>query len=108
MSAWIRDPTMDDIEFPQQVCATDGPHAPHWIIGSWRAWCPGQKEEAMNPLHMEIGVDAGGEHGQHGEVSIVMTTEQADMLARVMDVMPDDIGDERFARLLVRAIKEAL
>jgi len=66
------------------------------------------------PLTMDIDVRADGEYAQHGEVAIVMTTEQADKLAELLDrhIDPDvvrlDNGDHEgmlFVEFLIYAIK---
>jgi uncharacterized protein YciU (UPF0263 family) len=62
----------------------------------------------VTPLTTEIGVDAGGEYEQHGEVAIAMTTEQADRLADVLAGLTiTDTETMIFLRMLVAAIREA-
>jgi hypothetical protein len=63
----------------------------------------------VTPLTMDIDVRTDGEHEQHGEVAIVMTTEQADKLAELLDGVPSDSDQDgaRFARLMVEAIRTA-
>lgn len=56
-----------------------------------------------DPLTMDIDVTADGEYAQHGEVKIVMTTEQADKLAELLklhidlDVVANDNDDPEAA-----------
>jgi hypothetical protein len=56
-----------------------------------------------DPLTMDIDITADGEYAQHGEVKIVMTTEQADKLAELLklhidlDVVANDNNDPEAA-----------
>lgn len=68
------------------------------------------------PLTMDVDVTTDGEYEQHGEVKVVMTTEQLDKLAELLDrhIDPDvvalDNGDPQgglFVQILVAAIREA-
>jgi len=68
----------------------------------------------VTPLTADIDITTDGEYEQHGEVKIVMTTEQADKLAELLDrhIDPDvvrlDNGDHEgmlFVEFLTYAIK---
>jgi len=70
----------------------------------------------MNPLTMDIDVTTDGKYEQHGEVKIVMTTEQVDKLAELLDlhvdleVVAQDNNDPEaalFATMLIDTIREA-
>lgn len=70
----------------------------------------------MDPLTMQIDVTTDGEYEQHGEVKIVMTTEQVDKLAELLDrhidldvvsLDNDDPEGAVFVRLLIDTIREA-
>lgn len=68
------------------------------------------------PLTMEIDVTTDGEYEQHGEAKVVMTTEQLDKLAEVLDVMVDrdvvrldwnEPETASFVDILINTIREA-
>lgn len=68
------------------------------------------------PLTMDVDVTTDGEYEQHGEVKIVMTTEQIDKLAELLDrhVDLDVVGLDNedpegamFVSLLISTIREA-
>lgn len=70
----------------------------------------------VTPLTMDIDVTTDGEYEQHGEVKVVMTTEQLDKLAELLDrhidrdvvaLDNDDPEGAVFVELLVAAIREA-
>lgn len=70
----------------------------------------------ITPLTMEVDVTTDGEYEQHGEVKIVVTTEQVDKLAELLnrhvdlDVVAMDNDDPQgamFVTMLVEAIREA-
>lgn len=70
----------------------------------------------MDPLTMDIDITTDGEYEQHGEVKVVMTTEQLDKLAELLDlhidkdVVANDNNDPEaavFVDMLVYAIRQA-
>lgn len=67
----------------------------------------------MDPLMMDIDITTDGEYEQHGEVKIVMTTEQINELGRVLyDIDPTAMEEDApkraaFVQMLINAIREA-
>jgi hypothetical protein len=61
----------------------------------------------MDPLMMDIDVTADGEYAQHGELKIVMTTEQADKLAEVLKHI-SVAGDFPEARVMIDMLVYAI